>query len=427
MNNYSSIAGYNETGEADYLDLFDEIDEAWTIFEQDAGTRLTENLQDRSVRASLRAAGWNPAKADSPPAADAVEFWYWDWEWSFIPEVSSTIFGVTNYNVTYYTYSDENEFVLDERGFKAWLVGEASTFLAENDPRLLFNTTVTNVTWSDSGVTVYNEDGSCIEADYAICTFSLGVLQEDVVTFEPELPDWKLDGINSFEMGTYTKIFYQFNETFWPNETQFFIYADPTTRGYWPVWQSLTPQGFLEGSNIIFCTMTEQQSHRIERQDDNTTMHEGLEVLRLMFPDVDIPEPIAFHYPRWTSTPWSYGSYSNWPQGTTLELHQNMRANVDRLYFAGEHTSAPYYGFLQGAWFEGVDKGQTIAGMITGNCQNVNITQVGDGNLTDSGVDCSAPKFYEELHGTTDIEEYGSVNGWDTSSFLVYGFYSSEE
>ena len=44
----------------------------------------------------------------------------------------------------------------------------------------------------------------------------------------------------------------------------------------------------------------------------------------------------------------TFGSYSNWPVGMTLEKHQNLRANVNRLYFAGEATSAQYYGFLQG-------------------------------------------------------------------------------
>ena len=78
-NNYSSIASYNETGEADFLGLIDELEDAWSTFEQDAGTRLVNNLQARSARAGLRAAGCNPANADSPPAADAVEYWYWDW------------------------------------------------------------------------------------------------------------------------------------------------------------------------------------------------------------------------------------------------------------------------------------------------------------------------------------------------------------
>ena len=34
--------------------------------------------------------------------------------------------------------------------------------------------------------------------------------------------------------------------------------------------------------------------------------------------------------------------------GTSLEMHQNLRANVGRLFFAGEATSAEYYGFLHG-------------------------------------------------------------------------------
>ena len=30
-------------------------------------------------------------------------------------------------------------------------------------------------------------------------------------------------------------------------------------------------------------------------------------------------------------------------------MHQNLRANVGRVWFAGEATSAEYYGFLHGA------------------------------------------------------------------------------
>jgi polyamine oxidase len=131
-----------------------------------------------------------------------------------------------------------------------------------------------------------------------------------------------------------------------------------------------------------------------------------MDVLREMFPDVDVPEPIAFMYPRWTTTPWSYGSYSNWPVGTTLEDHQNLRANVERLYFAGEHTSAEYYGFLHGAWFEGQEAGMRIAGMVTAECENV-----------ESG--CGEYVRYEVLHGTTEFAEVNAFNGMGVSPFFV--------
>ena len=81
--------------------------------------------------------------------------------------------------------------MFDERGFNAFLMGEASTFLKSNDSRLLLNTIVNNISYTDNSVTVYNKDGSCIDADYAICTFSPGVLQNEMITFSPELPSWK--------------------------------------------------------------------------------------------------------------------------------------------------------------------------------------------------------------------------------------------
>ena len=180
----------------------------------------------------------------------------------------------------------------------------------------------------------------------AITTFSLGVLQNDVVEFDPPLPRWKQEAIDQFQMGTYTKIFLQFNETFWPTDTQYFLYADPDRRGYYPIWQSLSTSGFLPGSNIIFVTVVDDESYRVEAQTDEQTKAEALEVLRKMFPDVDVPEPIDFMYPRWSLEPWVHGSYSNCPVGVTLEMHQNLRANIDRLWFASEANSAEYYGFL---------------------------------------------------------------------------------
>ena len=77
-----------------------------------------------------------------------------------------------NQNTTFYQFSEANNYVFDSRGFNAFIHGEASTFLTANDSRLLLNTIVTNISYSDVGVTVFTQDGRCIDADYAICTFS---------------------------------------------------------------------------------------------------------------------------------------------------------------------------------------------------------------------------------------------------------------
>ncbi|KAK4934529.1 hypothetical protein LTR28_010616, partial [Elasticomyces elasticus] len=253
--NYSSILSYDATGYVDYTEFINEIEDAWGTLEQDAGYILSENLQDRSIRSGFSVAGWRPGVQQM--RKQAAEWWEWDWEYAYPPEETSQVFGIVNYNATFYHFSDANNYVFDQRGFNTFIKGEASKFLSDNDPRLLLNTVVRNITYSDTGVTIHNTDGTCISAAHSVCTFSLGVLQHAPasVSFHPPLPAWKVAAIDSFQMGTYTKNFLQFNHTFWPTDTEFFLYADPIERGYYPVFQSLSTPGFLPESNIIFATV----------------------------------------------------------------------------------------------------------------------------------------------------------------------------
>ncbi|KAL5593001.1 hypothetical protein FOBRF1_012103 [Fusarium oxysporum] len=112
-------------------------------------------------------------------------------------------------------------------------------------------------------------------------------------------------------MATYTKIFMQFNESFWDDDIQYFLYADPVMRGWYPLFQSLNAPGFYEGSNILFVTMTGPLSYLVENQSDEQTKSQVMKILRAMFPEKDIPGPTDFMYPRWAKEEWAYGSYSN--------------------------------------------------------------------------------------------------------------------
>ena len=73
---------------------------------------------------------------------------------AYTPDESSQLFGVTNFNLTFNQFSDENNFVIDQRGFNTFIKGLASEYLKKNESRLLLNTTVTSIQYSDSGVTV---------------------------------------------------------------------------------------------------------------------------------------------------------------------------------------------------------------------------------------------------------------------------------
>ncbi|KAL2811760.1 amine oxidase [Aspergillus granulosus] len=409
VSNYDSIRTYNETGYTDYSHVLGEYATARRKASLHAGHILTSNLQDMTARSGLALAGWRPRRDDM--AAQAVEWWNWDWEGASAPETSSFVFGVAAENLTFNQFGAQNNLVMDKRGYSSIIRDEAATFLTPNDPRLWLNTQVTTIEHSGHGVVIRTADGSCVSAAYAIATFSVGVLQNHAVEFNPELPEWKRTAIEKFNMGTYTKIFLQFPHTFWPSDTEFFLYASPTTRGWYPVFQSLSNPGFLPGSHILFVTVVETQAYRVERQSDSQTKAEIMAVLREMFPDKTIPDPIAFTYPRWSSEPWAYGSYSNWPAGTTLEMHQNLRANVGRLWFAGEATSAQYFGFLHGALFEGREVGGSVAALLRDKCAKLN---------GDEREECGGRTHYGILHGTTPLGAYSATNGWEVNSTSIH-------
>ena len=87
---------------------------------------------------------------------------------------------------------------IDQRGFGQFIRAEANTFLKPSQLKL--NSTVTHVKYSSSGVEVTLAGGKKLTADYALVTFSVGVLQNDDVTWEPILPDWKQEAIQGITM-----------------------------------------------------------------------------------------------------------------------------------------------------------------------------------------------------------------------------------
>ncbi|KAG6889866.1 hypothetical protein C0992_003762 [Termitomyces sp. T32_za158] len=259
---------------------------------------------------------------------------------NYLDVVNTSLDAFVNHTIQSGGFSEDNLLSIDQRGFKAFIQEEAKTFLKPAQLRL--NSTVQSISWSGSGVTVALKDGTQISANYALCTFSLGVLQNDDVHFIPKLPEYKLEAIASMTMATYTKIFLKFPRKFW-FDTEMALYADPE-RGRYPVWQSLDHQQFLPGSGIIFVTVTGDYSKRIEALTDSQVKAEVLDVLQSMHPNITIPTPLDFYFPRWHSDPLYRGSYSNWPPSFVKQHYNNLRTNVDRLYFAGEATSIKYYG-----------------------------------------------------------------------------------
>jgi len=83
-------------------------------------------------------------------------------------------------------FSNDNLLSIDQRGFKTLIQQEADEFLTVQ--QRVLNATVHTVAHSRDGVTITLGNGTKLSAEYALCTFSLGVLQNDDVHFQPPLP-----------------------------------------------------------------------------------------------------------------------------------------------------------------------------------------------------------------------------------------------
>ncbi|KAF9529044.1 amine oxidase [Crepidotus variabilis] len=365
---FGSITTYDATGQVDFLDTFHKAEDQYEELTVLAGERVDEGLVDVSARTGYSLIG---AKASDAHSA-ASEYFQFDWEYAQTAAQSSLIASSWGNNYTYDVdqggFSDDNRLSVDPRGFKTIIQQEAAEFLKPN--QMVLNSTVKLVKYDDSGVTVTLTNGQTYTGDYALCTFSLGVLQNDDVVFEPALPDYKEEAIQSMVMATYTKIFMQFPEKFW-FDTEMALYAD-SERGRYPIWQSLDHPNFYPGSGIIFVTVTGDFSNRIEALPDAQVKTEVLSVLKSMFPNATVPEPLDFFFPRWHANPLYRGSYSNWPPSFSSDHLSNLRANVGKLHFTGEANSRQYFGFLHGAYDEGLKIGTSIADCIqNGSCKDL--------------------------------------------------------
>ncbi|KAK7041770.1 hypothetical protein VNI00_009059 [Paramarasmius palmivorus] len=358
----NSITTFNSLGEHDWKDVYEKNAQYYKQLFVEAGARVSGSLVDMSARAGYSLMGIKPAT----PEEKATEYYRFDFEYAQSPDQTSWIAAAWNENHTFVPgeggFSPESRLSIDQRGFKHVIQQEAKQFLSESQVQL--NSIVKSIAYSNSGVTVTLENGQRISARYAICTFSLGVLQNDDVVFQPRLPKWKQEAVHSMSMNTYTKIFMKFEKKFW-FETENGLYAD-AERGRYPVWQSLDHPDFLEGSGILFTTVTGDFSKRIEAMTDAQVQAEVMDVLRTMYPNVDVPEPLDFYFKRWRADPLFRGSYSNWPPSLYTEHHVNLRANVGKLWFAGEATSMTHFGFLHGAYYEGEKIGAEVATCVTG-------------------------------------------------------------
>ncbi|CAF1278464.1 unnamed protein product [Adineta steineri] len=182
----------------------------------------------------------------------------------------------------------------------------------------------------DSLVKIHTKDKRVFLCKYVLVTIPLGCLKNHSIEFIPKLPEWKQNAIDSMGAGISNKILIQFPYTFWDPKDSAIFCTSPRFRF------------ILCRSDVclLYIKVAGQVALEIEQKSDQETIDEIMILLRRIFSDRNVPEPIQFLVTKWNQDPFSYGSYSNFAVGsdnqTLIDLAQECH---ERIYWAGEHTN----------------------------------------------------------------------------------------
>ena len=231
--------------------------------------------------------------------------------------------------------------------------------------KILKDRPVKKVSYSGQGVRVVTKPGKAsdemiIEAQYAISTIPLGVLQKGIVEFDPPFSTDKNDSIKRFKMGNYEKIYVQFPENFWGDkEVLFSLNTDrPPSESIMTWGLNLDIDKYFKNSKMLTFHSMGPTARRIAEQDDEITKKEVNMIMRKMFPGKAVNASNIL-VTNWANEEYTYGSWAAMPEKFSKTDWSLVRQNEKRLYFAGEHTSSNY-GFVHSAYQSGEQTAKEI-------------------------------------------------------------------
>ena len=201
---------------------------------------------------------------------------------------------------------------------------------------------------SPEGVRIETDQG-VFEAEAAICTLPLGVLQAGSVVFDPPLPPAHRAALSRMGMGAITKVGLRFDALYWQDDqTELFgQFTEEPGR-----WSLMLNHAAFDGSPVLTAFALGTAALEVERLSEAARIAEALEAVR-GFLDGDLPDPVAALTTGWSSDPFALGAYSYIRAGSRPADWQVWQTAHGRLAFAGEHTIWAHHGTTHGAVLSG--------------------------------------------------------------------------
>jgi monoamine oxidase len=153
--------------------------------------------------------------------------------------------------------------------------------------------------------------------------------------------------------GVLSKVFLRFPSIFWDNVDWIEHVASVPRRGQFHQW--LNCARVTDGTPVLLGFLGGFYGHDEEANlTDAQIVADAMAALREMY-GPNIPEPIGWQIPRWSTDPCTGGSYSFNKLGSTPSMRADLAAHINkRVFFAGEATHKDFFATVHGAYLSGL-------------------------------------------------------------------------
>jgi monoamine oxidase len=227
-----------------------------------------------------------------------------------------------------------------------WLASQAS------GAKILLNTLVEEVRWREGYVQING-----FEAEHAIITLPLGVLQAETVRFFPDVPE-KRTAVQQLIMGQVTKIILSFRSAFWKErgvENLGFLLSRELSPGAW--WTT-----YPVDIPILVGWAAGRAAERASLGGTIDALSRCLKMSRKTL-EAELRAAIVAD---WQRDPFSLGAYSYAPVGAITAPAVLAAPIANTLFFAGEATNfRGHSGTVHGAIASGYRAADEVLGEVS--------------------------------------------------------------
>lgn len=217
-------------------------------------------------------------------------------------------------------------------------------------------------------VKVSTSTGRDFSGDAVLITVPLGCLKAETIKFSPPLPQWKYSSIKRLGFGVLNKVVLEFPEVFWDDSVDYFgaTAQETNQRGqcfmFWNVKKTV-------GAPVLIALVVGKAAINAQNMSSSDHVNHAVVVLRKLFGEVAVPDPVASVVTDWGRDPFSYGAYSYVAVGASGEDYDILGRPIENcLFFAGEATCKEHPDTVGGAMMSGLREAVRIVDILsTGN------------------------------------------------------------